>query len=197
MREEHERVRARRAERPARDDHARVDNVRDVEHARDQSSCYEAELHGDRQPGAARARQMPLLPELRDYGRSREPRRHREDDRRREQNERATCAGLGQVCSICSVHTSAVPSRTTTPSWFTIVVRSVVIGLSSRTATTSTSAVISSPGETGARKLQSTCRNTLPGPGRSSATTALSSPVVTPPCTISRPNRDRAAASSS
>ena len=51
-----------------------------------------------------------------------------------EQHERATCPGVRQICSICSVHTSAVPSRTTTPSWFTIVVRSVVSGLSSRTS---------------------------------------------------------------
>ena len=83
------------------------------------------------------------------------------------------------------------------PSWFTIVVRSFVSGLSSRSSSTSTSAVISSPGCTGARKLQSTWRKTLPGPGRSSATTAFSSPVVTPPWTISRPKRERAAAASS
>ncbi len=43
--------------------------------------------------------------------------------------------------------------------------RSFVIGLSSRASSTSTSAVISSPGATGALKLQSTCRKTLPGPG--------------------------------
>ena len=93
--------------------------------------------------------------------------------------------------------TSAVPSSTTVPSWFVIVVRSRVIGLSSRTSSTSTSAVISSPGRTGALKLQSTCRKTLPGPGRSSATTAFSSPEVTPPWTTIPPKRVRAAAASS
>ena len=46
-----------------------------------------------------------------------------------------------------------------------IVVRSFVIGLSSRASSTSTSAVISSPGRTGARKRQFTSRKTLPGPG--------------------------------
>ena len=51
--------------------------------------------------------------------------------------------------------------------------RSVQMGLSLRTVRTSASAVISSPGRTGARKLQSTWRNTLPGPGRSSATSAF------------------------
>src|SRR5262249_44015206 len=50
------------------------------------------------------------------------------------------------------------------PSWFAIVVRSFEIGLSSRSSSTSTSAVISSPGATGARKLQSTWRKTLPWP---------------------------------
>ena len=69
--------------------------------------------------------------------------------------------------------------------------RSFVIGLSSRASSTSTSAVISSPGRTGALKLQSVCRKTEPGPGRSSATTAFSSPVVTPPWTMIPPNRDR------
>src|SRR5436305_13575211 len=47
------------------------------------------------------------------------------------------------------------------------------MGLSSRRSRTSASAVISSPGFTGDLKLQSTCRKTLPGPGRSSATRAL------------------------
>ena len=37
----------------------------------------------------------------------------------------------------------------------------------------------------------------LPGPGRSSATTALSSPDVTPPCTMIPPKREPAAARSS
>jgi hypothetical protein len=46
-------------------------------------------------------------------------------------------------------------------------------------------------------KLQATRRKTLPGPGRSSATTALSRPDVTPPCTISPPNRVLAASCSS
>ena len=83
------------------------------------------------------------------------------------------------------------------PSWLVIVVRNVEIGLSSLTSMTSASAVISSPGRTGARKLQSTWRNTLPGPGRSSATSALSSPEVTPPWTMIPPKRLRAAASAS
>jgi hypothetical protein len=64
-----------------------------------------------------------------------------------------------------------------------------VTGLSSRTEVTTTSAVITSPGRTGARKRQSTCRKTLPGPGRSSATTALSRALVTPPWTTIPPNR--------
>jgi hypothetical protein len=78
-----------------------------------------------------------------------------------------------------------------------MVVRSFVSGLSSRASSTSTSAVSSSPGRTGALKLQSTCRKTLPGPGRSSATTAFRSPLVMPPWTMIPPNREAEAASSS
>src|SRR5262249_13907585 len=96
-----------------------------------------------------------------------------------------------------STYTSTLPSSTTVPSWFVIVVRSVPIGLSARASVTSTSAVISSPGLTGARKFQSTCKKTLPGPGRSSATTAWSSPVVTPPCTMMPPKRLALASASS
>src|SRR5262249_48369585 len=38
-------------------------------------------------------------------------------------------------------------------------------------------------------------RNTVPGPGRSSATTAFKRTVVTPPCTIRAPKGDLAASS--
>jgi hypothetical protein len=55
------------------------------------------------------------------------------------------------------------------------------MGLSERTLRTSTSPVVVSPGRTGALKLQLTCRNTVPGPGRSSATTALRIALVIPP----------------
>ena len=55
-----------------------------------------------------------------------------------------------------SRQTTAVPSRTTTPSWLVIVVDRVVTGLSVRIEVTTTSAVITSPGRTGARKAQST-----------------------------------------
>jgi hypothetical protein len=76
-------------------------------------------------------------------------------------------------------------------------VRSVVTGLSSRTAVTTASAVMTSPGRTGARKRQLTSKKTLPGPGRSSATRAFSRPEVIPPWTTMPPNRDRSATSSS
>ena len=69
------------------------------------------------------------------------------------------------------------------PSPSTTRVSSSVIGLSSRTFVTTTSPVMVSPGRTGARKLQFTCRNTVPGPGRSSATMAFRIALVTPPCT--------------
>jgi hypothetical protein len=45
----------------------------------------------------------------------------------------------------------------------------------------STRPVIVSPGRTGALKDHSTLRNTVPGPGNSSATTALRIALVTPP----------------
>jgi hypothetical protein len=77
------------------------------------------------------------------------------------------------------------------------VVRSRVIGLSSRTSSTSTAPVISSPGRTGARKFQLTLRNTVPGPGSRSATTALRIALVSPPCTMISPNREARAARSS
>jgi len=47
--------------------------------------------------------------------------------------------------------------------------------------------VISSPGRTGARNFQETSRKTLPGPGSCSATSAFSSPEVTPPWTTMPP----------
>ena len=78
-----------------------------------------------------------------------------------------------------------------------MVVRSVPMGLSSRRSSTSTSAVMRSPGRTGARNDQFTWRKTVPGPGRSSATVALSRPEVTPPCTMIPPKREAAATSSS
>ena len=78
-----------------------------------------------------------------------------------------------------------------------MVVASTVIGLSSRTEVTVASAVISSPGRTGARNLQDTSRKTLPGPGSCSATSAFSSPEVTPPWTTMPPKRELRASSSS
>ena len=83
------------------------------------------------------------------------------------------------------------------PSWRETVVRSLVIGLSSRASRTSTAPVISSPGRTGARKSQLTLRNTVPGPGSRSATTAFRIAVVTPPWTMISPNREALAARSS
>ena len=56
-----------------------------------------------------------------------------------------------------------------------------VMGLSALTLVTFTLPVIVSTGRTGALKLQFTCRNTLPGPGSCSATTALSIALVIPP----------------
>ena len=85
----------------------------------------------------------------------------------------------------------------TTPSPRTTRVAIVVTGLSSRTVSTSTSPVISSPGRTGAVKRHATSRNTVPGPGSFSATTALRIADVTPPCTTISPKRVRAAASAS
>ena len=58
---------------------------------------------------------------------------------------------------------------------------------------TSASAVMVSPMYTGAVNFQFWLRNTVPGPGMSIATSACSSPVVSPPCTTSRPNFVRAA----
>ena len=52
------------------------------------------------------------------------------------------------------------------PSERVIVVRSRATGLVACTSSTSTSAVISSPGRTGARNSQATRRNTDPGPGQ-------------------------------
>ena len=95
------------------------------------------------------------------------------------------------------VQQTAVPSIATTPSPRTTRVASVVIGLSSRTSVTSTSPVIVSPGLVGARNFQWVSRNTVPGPGRSSATTALRMALVTPPWTTMPPNRVRAATSAS
>ncbi len=71
------------------------------------------------------------------------------------------------------------------------------MGLSSRASTTSTAPVISSPGRTGPRKFQLTLRNTVPGPGSRSATTALRIALVIPPWTTISPNRDARAAASS
>src|SRR6185312_11295217 len=78
----------------------------------------------------------------------------------------AHVSGIGRLWLVLtgSVQTSAEPSSTTVPPWLTIVVRSLVSGLSSRASSTSTSAVISSPGLTGALKSQSTWRKTVPGP---------------------------------
>ena len=95
------------------------------------------------------------------------------------------------------VQQTAVPSMATTPSPRTTRVDSVVIGLSSRTAVTSTSPVMVSPGRAGARNRQWVSRKTVPGPGSRSATTALRIALVTPPCTTMPPNRVRAASSSS
>jgi len=90
-----------------------------------------------------------------------------------------------------------LPSSTTVPSASSTRVSSSVIGLSSRTLVTLTSPVIVSPGRTGALKFQLTCRNTVPGPGRSSATTAFRIALVTPPCTTMPPKRVLRAACSS
>ena len=111
---------------------------------------------------ARRAREIPLGAQLRDDRRRREPRRHREHERDREQRERAAAPGVRAARSRRARCRRGRPCRPGS----LIVVRSFVIGLSSRTSSTSTSAVISSPGRTGARKLQSTCRKTLPGPGQ-------------------------------
>ena len=83
------------------------------------------------------------------------------------------------------------------PSSRVTVVLSVVIGLSVRTEMTSTRPVIVSPGRTGALKCQLVLRNTVPGPGNLSATTALRIALVTPPWTTISPNRDALAAASS
>ena len=56
------------------------------------------------------------------------------------------------------------------PAWLVTRVARVVTGLSERTEVTVASAVITSPGRTGARKRQATSRKTLPGPGSCSAT---------------------------
>ena len=63
------------------------------------------------------------------------------------------CRASGQVptAGSGSRQTRAVPSTTTSPCWLTIVVRSLLMGLSSRCSSTSTSAVMVSPGRTGAR----------------------------------------------
>ena len=47
------------------------------------------------------------------------------------------------------------------------------------------------------KNLNSVDKNTVPGPGKSSATQAFKSPVVTPPCTMSFPNGVFFASSSS
>src|SRR3954447_2000877 len=96
-----------------------------------------------------------------------------------------------------SRHTTAVPSRTVVPTWLVTWVANVVIGLSVRTAETVACAVITSPGRTGARNRHPTSRKTLPGPGSCSATNALRSPDVTPPCTTTPPNLLAAARSRS
>ena len=96
-----------------------------------------------------------------------------------------------------AVQVTAVPVRQSSPAAFRTLVASVQTGLSSRTETTSTRAVISSPTRTAFTKRHSTPRKTVPGPGSSSATTALSRPDVTPPCTISPPKGEAAASDSS
>ena len=71
------------------------------------------------------------------------------------------------------------------------------MGLSSRTFVTTTSPVMVWPGRTGALNLQWTSRNTVPGPGRSSATIAFRIALVTPPWTTMPPNRVARAIASS
>lgn len=83
------------------------------------------------------------------------------------------------------------------PSSLVTVVRSLVIGVSERTSRTSTPPVIVSPGRAGARKFQLTFRKTVPGPGRSSATTALRIALVTPPWTMISPKTELPAIASS
>jgi len=77
------------------------------------------------------------------------------------------------------------------------VVRSSVIGLSVRAEMTSTRPVMVSPQRTGALNAQLTFRNTVPGPGNSSATTAFRMALVIPPWTTISPKRDALAAASS
>ena len=82
-----------------------------------------------------------------------------------------------------------MPERQTSPAQFAIRVDKVQIGLSSRTVRTSARATISSPTPTALRNFHSTPRNTVPGPGRSSATRALRSPerhapLTKPPNTV-------------
>src|SRR4051794_17843175 len=73
-----------------------------------------------------------------------------------------------------TVYVTAVPERQISPASLSTVVRRLQIGLSSRTPVTSTRPVISSPTSTAFTKRHSTPRNTVPGPGKSSATTAFS-----------------------
>ncbi len=78
-----------------------------------------------------------------------------------------------------------------------MVTRSWVTGFVWCTFSTSATAVMVSPMWTGAVNFQFWLRNTVPGPGISIATSACSSPVVSPPCTTSRPNFVPAANASS
>jgi hypothetical protein len=77
---EDEGVRDRRPERTPRDDVASIHHVGEVEDARDERAGNEAELDGDRQPCGSGARQVPVVAQLRDHRRRREPCRHGEHE---------------------------------------------------------------------------------------------------------------------
>ena len=139
--EDEEHIHRRRSQAARQDEPLHVQHVGEVEGTRRERTGNEANLDGDREPRGRRVRKVPFAPKLRHDRRGGEPGRHQEDERNDEHAERPPAPG-----HIGSVHTSAVPSSTTVPSWLATVVRSLVSGLSSRTSSTSTSAVISSPG---------------------------------------------------
>ncbi len=113
----------------------------------------EAQLDRDGQEGQVQAGGAPLRGEGRRHGRGTEPGRERQQHAARENRELAPARrgiGLGRGHSGSIVHVTQVPRRTSVPSVRRATQRSVVIGLSARAATTSTSAVTVSPTKTGA-----------------------------------------------
>ncbi len=98
------------------EDHVtRMHPIGHVEDAGHHRAGAEAELHGNGQPRLRGSRQAPDLIELRNHCRSREPRRHPENERRRQRYQRTPAGDFGHIAVFGSVGGHVIDNLTAGP----------------------------------------------------------------------------------